>query len=54
MDEQQPQAHLSATLPAFATELRQFLIEQGEPELAAHVQQLATELGVCNPELFVS
>jgi len=27
--------------------------EQGEPELAAQAQQLATELGVDNPELFV-
>jgi hypothetical protein len=32
---------LAHTLPAFADELRQLLVEQGEAELAAQIQQLA-------------
>ena len=37
---QQTQPLLTETLPAFAAELRQLLVEKGEPELAAQVPGL--------------
>jgi hypothetical protein len=38
--QREKQLLLTDTLPAFATELRQLLVEQGEPELATQVSGL--------------